>query len=136
MSQALGQAGGEVPDGVRSEIDAADAAFMEAFNRGDAGSAARAVHSSDAYIMPPGAPPVEGRENIAAFWKGAQQQLGITRADLKTLKLRPAGEYVHQVGSVLLTFANGQQAHGKYAVLWKREDGDLKWHVDTWNLDV
>ncbi len=125
-----------VSDRVRAAIDATDAAFMEAFNRGDAGAAARAAYTREAKIQPPGAPLVEGRENIAGFWAGAQQQLGIETARLSTVELRQAGPYVHQLGAFTLTFADGTQAAGKYAVLWKEEDGEMRWDVDTWNMDA
>jgi ketosteroid isomerase-like protein len=121
---------------ITAHIRAADALFMQHFNRGDAEGAARAVYTADAVICPPGSPMVEGRDNIASFWKGAQQQLGIEACDLVTVQLLPAGEFVHQLGRATLTFAGGQQAAGKYAVLWKEEDGEMKWHVDIWNMDA
>lgn len=136
MSEVLERTTADVPESVRAAIDAADAGFMEAFNRGDAGGAARGVYTRDAQIQPPGAPLVEGREAIAAFWAGAQQQLGIQSAKLSTVKLRQAGPYVHQLGAVTLTFAGGAQATGKYAVLWREEDGQWMWDVDTWNMDA
>jgi ketosteroid isomerase-like protein len=138
MSEILERsaASAEVSEAVRAAIEAADAAFMEAFNRGDAGAAARGVYTRDAQIQPPGAPLVEGRENIADFWAGGQQQLGIQAAQLTTVKLRQAGRYIHQLGAFTLTFADGAQATGKYAVLWREEDGQLKWDVDTWNMDA
>ncbi|WP_165837119.1 YybH family protein [Phenylobacterium hankyongense] len=137
MSEILERnAASEVSEAVRAAIEEADAAFMEAFNRGDAGAAARGVYTRDAQIQPPGAPLIEGREAIAEFWAGGRQELGIKTAQLATVKLRPAGPYVHQLGAFTLTFADGAQATGKYAVLWKEEDGQLKWHVDTWNMDA
>jgi ketosteroid isomerase-like protein len=135
-TMARGAASTEVADHLRQAIDAADAAFMEAFNRGEAGAAARAVYTREAQIQPPGAPLVEGRENIAAFWQAAQAQLGIQRVELSTVRLRAAGAYVHQLGAARLTFADGSQATGKYAVLWREEDGQMKWDVDTWNMDA
>lgn len=126
----------EPPGDIRASIAAADAAFMEAFNRGDAGGAARGVYTRDAQIQPPGAPMIEGRENIAAFWATAQHELGIRAAKLSTLQLRQAGPYVHQLGAVTLTLESGAEAHGKFSVLWKAEDGQLKWDVDTWNMDA
>jgi ketosteroid isomerase-like protein len=129
-------AAAEVPENVRAAIGSVDAAFMETFNRGDAGGAARAAYARDAQIQPPGAPMIEGLENIVGFWAAAQKQLGIERAQLSTLQLRRAGDYVHQLGAVTLTLAGGAQATGKYAVLWKQEDGAWKWGVDTWNMDA
>lgn len=120
---------------MRAELDAVDRSFMAAFNRGDAAAAALGAYTRDAQIQPPGAPMVEGRDHIAAFWAGAQQQLGIRSAELVTLRLREAGPYIHQLGAVTLTLAGGEKVEGKYAVLWKQEDGAWKWDVDTWNLN-
>jgi ketosteroid isomerase-like protein len=138
MSEALDSstAVGGVSDRVRAAVQAADEAFMAAFNRGDASGAARGVYSRDAKIQPPGSPLIEGQENIAQFWAAAQRELGIAKADLSTTDLRQAGPYVHQLGAVTLTFADGVQATGKYAVLWKEQDGEMKWDIDTWNMDA
>jgi ketosteroid isomerase-like protein len=135
MSEVAQRTSADVSDQLRAAIAATDTAFMEAFNRGDAAGAARAAYTREAEIQPPGAPMIEGRDNIAEFWGEGQRQLGIRSCELKTLKLRQAGPYVHQLGAATLTFADGSQAAVKYAVLWKEEDGRMKWHVDTWNMD-
>jgi ketosteroid isomerase-like protein len=121
---------------ISARIRAVDTLFMQHFNRGDAEGAARAVYTADAVIGPPGSPMIQGRDDIASFWKGAQQQLGIEACDLVTVQLLSAGEFVHQLGRATLTLAGGQQAAGKYAVLWKEEGGEMKWHVDIWNMDA
>jgi ketosteroid isomerase-like protein len=136
MSDVVERRSSEVSDEVRAAMEITDAAFMEAFNRGDAAGAARAAYTRDAQIQPPGAPMVEGRDNIAEFWAEGQRQLGLRACKLATVQLRQAGPYVHQLGVAILTLADGAPATGKYAVLWKEEDGQMKWHVDTWNMDA
>lgn len=122
-------------DDIRSRVRAVDQRFMDAFNAGDIAGAARAVYSRDAVLLPPGAAMIRGRDAIVEFWSAAAPQMGVERVELTTLALTPAGEFVHQVGQVLLTLRDGQEARGKYVVFWKEEDGDLRWHVDIWNMD-
>lgn len=47
----------------------ADSAFAAAVNAGDAAAVA-AVYLPNAHLLPPNAPPIEGREAIRKFWAG------------------------------------------------------------------
>lgn len=123
-----------VDDNIRSEIEQADRRFGEAIARGDAEGAAREVYSEDAVILPPGADIVRGRDDIVGFWRDAASALKLERADLTTVELHRAGDFVHQIGRASLVLG-GQEVHGKYTVLWKQEGGRWKWHVDCWNLN-
>lgn len=125
---------GEAGEDLQREIAAADRAFCDAIARGDAGGAARNVYTEDAVILPPGAEMVRGREAIAAFWRDAAAQMNLQHVELTTVALVPAGDYVHQIGRAVLT-VGGQKVEGKYTMLWKREDGSWRWHVDCWNLN-
>lgn len=123
-----------VDEDIRSEIEEADRRFGEAIARGDAEGAAREVYTEDAIILPPGADIVRGRDEIVAFWRDAARDLNLERADLSTVELRQAGDFVHQIGRAFLVLG-GQEVQGKYTMLWKREDGRWKWHVDCWNTN-
>jgi len=120
---------------LQARIDATDGRFMAAFNAGDIAGAARAAYTRDATLMPPGAPAVRGLEDIVGFWTAAAPALGVERVQLSTVSLTPAGDLVCQIGRAVLTIG-GQDAVGKYVVLWKEEDGELRWHVDIWNMDA
>lgn len=120
---------------LQARIDAVDGRFMSAFNGGDITGAVRATYTRDATLMPPGGETVRGRENIAGFWSAAAPALGVERVQLSTVELLPAGDLVCQVGRAVLT-VGGQDAVGKYVVLWKEEGGELRWHVDIWNMDA
>jgi ketosteroid isomerase-like protein len=126
----------KVSEAIIAAIARVDQVFMEAFESGDAARAARGAYTRDAEIQPPGAPLITGREEIARFWAMAREQLAIRMVRLETVRLRAVGEQVHQLGTVTLTLADGQQATGKYAVLWAQEDGEWRWDVDTWNMDA
>ena len=124
-----------VDDEVRSEIEQADRRFGEAIARGDAEGAARDVYTEDATILPPGAPMIRGRDNIVDFWREAALELALEKAELSTVELKSAGEFVYQIGRADLVLG-GQRVQGKYTMLWRQEDGRWKWHVDCWNLDA
>lgn len=122
-----------VSDEIRGAVAQADQRFSALIGRGDAAAAAKGVYTRDASILPPGAKMIRGRDAIVEFWRAAVEQ-GLEAAELETVELRVAGEFIHQIGRALLTVQN-QPVPAKYAVLWKQEDGQWKWHVDVWNTD-
>ena len=109
--------------------------FEAAFADGDPARAAREVYTREARVMPPGAATVLGREAAAQFWAGAAAQLGITAVALETVDLQPLGDGAYEVGRGTLTVGGGQQVVAKYVVVWRREEGRWRWHVDIWNLE-
>lgn len=121
---------------IRRGIEEADRRFMDAFNSGNVEGAARGVYSEDAQLLPPGGETVQGRDKIAQWWKGAAPQMGIERVELSTVDLQPMGELAYQIGRAMLTVGGGQQVESKYVVIWKREDGQWKWHVDIFNMNA
>ncbi len=121
------------PSIVQQSIDATNRRFEAAFNAGDPARAAREVYTRDARILPPGAPMMQGIDNIEQFWPAAAQQLGIERIQLETVDLDIDGTTAYEIGRGTLTLSNGQAVVAKYVVVWKEEDGDWRWHVDIWN---
>ncbi|HYL36213.1 MAG TPA: nuclear transport factor 2 family protein [Bryobacteraceae bacterium] len=93
------------------------------------------VYTVNARILPPGAEMVLGRENIKSFWRGAIEALSVAAVKLETVDFQPLGDTGIEVGRATLIFkASGSQpAVMKYVVVWKREDGAWKWHIDIWN---
>ena len=94
------------------------------------------VYTSTARILPPGAPMMEGREHIKAFWKSAIESMGVTNAKLTTVSAEMAGADVIEIGSAELSANGNHLATVKYVVHWKQEDGSWKWHVDIWNMNA
>ena len=97
------------------------------------------IYTSDARILPPGAPMVSGREAIKAFWGNAIESLKATSAVLESVDVMPAGDGVVEIGRATLTAApqgSAMQMEAKYVVYWRQEDGRWKWHVDIWNANV
>jgi uncharacterized protein (TIGR02246 family) len=121
---------------IRRGIDEANRRFADAFNRGDAASVAQEVYARDARVLPPGAETVQGRDNIAQFWAGAAQQMGIQRVQLSTAEVQPLGDGAYEIGRATLTLAGGQQATVKYVVIWRQEEDRWRIHVDIWNMNT
>lgn len=120
---------------VHPGIDATNRRFEAAFDAGDPARAAREAYTRGARVLPPGAPLVQGRDNAAAFWQAAAQQLGIRKVRLSTRELEVNGERAHEIGQATLTLADDQAVTAKYVVVWKNEGGEWRWDVDIWNMD-
>lgn len=123
------------PTHVRQAIDATNRRFEAALGAGDPARAAREVYTRDAVVLPPGAPLMRGLESIEKFWTAAVQQLGIQGVRLETIELDAHGDTAHEIGRGTLRLAGGGEVVAKYVVVWKRRDGDWRWHVDIWNTD-
>jgi ketosteroid isomerase-like protein len=90
------------------------------------------IYTSDATVMPPGAPMINGRENVRAFWKATVEALNPTGGRLETLSLEVLADRAIEVGRATIESA-ASTLEAKYVVVWKREDGSWKLHVDIWN---
>ena len=73
------------------------------------------IYTAGARILPPGAPMMEGREQIKTFWKQAASALGVTGAKLKTIHAETAGDGVVEIGSAELALREG---HPPCRALW------------------
>jgi uncharacterized protein (TIGR02246 family) len=120
---------------IKDDIDAANAKFVAAFNRGDAAGVAQ-FYAEQATALPPGAPMAKGRAAIRGFWQGAIQA-GYKNMTLKALRVDQFGNAAREIGEFTLDAPSPQQqvAHvaGKYVVLWRRIGGSWKLDTDIWN---
>ena len=98
------------------------------------------IYTSDARILPPGAPMISGREAIKKFWSDLIQSVNAKSAVLATVDLMLAGDGLVEIGRATLTIEpEGQSAtqmEVKYVVYWRQEGGRWKWHVDIWNQNT
>ena len=90
------------------------------------------VYTRDARILPPGAGMAQGRENVKGFWRQALAAMNITGITLLPVDLEVLGETAVEIGRAAI-MAGGGVVEAKYVVVWKREDGVWKWHIDIWN---
>jgi ketosteroid isomerase-like protein len=115
----------------RSEIEAGNRLFMEAFGLADAAGVAR-LYTVSAQLLPAHSDFVEGPTAIQRFWQGAMD-MGLTEAVLETLEVEGHGDTAHEIGRYTLKTGTGEVADsGKYLVVWKQEGGVWKLHRDIW----
>jgi uncharacterized protein (TIGR02246 family) len=118
------------------DIEAANKAFADTYNAGDAKGVA-AKYTEDAALLPPDGKRVDGQDAIAAFWKGAMDG-GLKNLPLTTVEVDSRDDLAFEVGAFTLD-APGEggamtTVAGKYIVVWKKgEDGVWRLHRDIWN---
>jgi uncharacterized protein (TIGR02246 family) len=116
----------------RTAIDKANARLIELQKKGDAAGMGR-MYTDDAILLPAGAPRIEGRAGIEAFWATTLRG-GVEDVRLTTENLLPLGnDLLYELGSYTTTPRDAAPVSGYYAVLWKRVDGTWKLHVDIFN---
>ncbi len=117
----------------KAEIDAANAKWIEFFNKGDFAGVA-SLYTTDATAFPPGSAMVKGRAAIGAMWKSTAENVSdpkLTTLDVKSLGPSAARE----IGTFSLK-AKGptpQEVTGKYVVVWEKVGDDWKLAADIWN---
>jgi uncharacterized protein (TIGR02246 family) len=117
----------------KAEVEAANAKWIELFNKGDFAGVA-SLYTEDASVFPPGAAMVKGREAIGALWKGFAEQ--VTDPRLTTLDVKSFGpSAAREIGTVSLKTksATPQEVAAKYVVLWEKVGDDWKIAIDIWN---
>ncbi len=117
---------------VSAAIDQVNRQFEQAMRRSDA-EGLLSVYTALGSIMPPNSPIIKGSHEIRAFWQGAID-MGIKAVELKTVELDDLGDTVNEVGLFKLMLGDGSVTdEGKYVVIWKKEDGNWRWHHDIWS---
>ncbi|HVX67337.1 MAG TPA: nuclear transport factor 2 family protein [Bryobacteraceae bacterium] len=114
------------------EMDQELAANVE--NR-DARRLVDAFYSSDAQVLPPHHPPVEGKEAIRGMWEGLLAG-GMRRLALDTTRIGISGDLAYGVGRYIMTSetADGVRSErGKYCVIYRLEDGRWRAIVDMFS---
>ena len=122
---------------IADEVLAAQIAWEEAFNAGDAATHAM-LYTENAILLPPDAPMQHGRDATQALWQSFMDA-GITNADLTTTGIEDFGDTVNEMGTFTLDAPDGSggtvSVAGKYIVVYKRaEDGSLLLDWDIWNM--
>lgn len=117
----------------KANIEAANAKWVEFFNKGDFDGVA-SLYTNDAVALPPGSAMVKGRAAIGAMWKGMAEQVSdpkITTLDIKRLDPTAARE----IGTFSLKTKGPtpKEVSGKYVVIWQRIGRDWKLSSDIWN---
>lgn len=115
------------------------AGWNQAVADGDV-EAITALYAEDGYIAPPGADRAQGPEAVAAVWTGLlslpELELNIESAEIEVAR---AGDLAYENGTYTMSFAAGEdrvEDHGKYLVVWQKQDGEWKVVADLFNTSV
>jgi uncharacterized protein (TIGR02246 family) len=117
----------------KAEIEAANAKWIELFNKGNFAGVA-SLYTPDASAFPPGSPVVRGRDAIGAMLKGMAEKVGDPK--LTTLDVKPLGPAAaREIGTFSLKTKgpNPQEVTGKYVVVWEKVGNDWQLAADIWN---
>jgi uncharacterized protein (TIGR02246 family) len=119
----------------KATIQKLDDQWAAAFNKGDAAAVA-AMYTSDAYVLPSGAPMIHSNSDIQKFWADGMKQFGDVRCT--ALDVKPLGRNAaREIGTCTFTTKGEKPENGalKYAVVWQKENGQWKLLQDIWNMD-
>lgn len=122
-------------DKLHSEIQAANAEWVKAYNAGNAAEVA-ACYADDAKLLPPNSDFVAGKQGITAVWQGLMDMGGKT-ATLNVLEVMGSGDSATEVGTYEVMDKDGKiMDKGKYMVHWKKVGSAWKLHRDIWNSSM
>jgi uncharacterized protein (TIGR02246 family) len=138
------QPSGNSPAGVASgpdlkaQIDANNAAWAAAANRGDAAAVA-AMYTDTATMLPPGMEMQKGRaaiqKTIAAIGGSGVRNFALTALDVAQV----GPDTAREIGRVTADAPGPKKKliriEGKYVVIWKQIGGKWLLDVDIWNLN-
>ena len=126
---------GASSEDLRRAIEAADASFVDAFNRGDPAGIA-GLYTTDGQILPPNSDPITGHQGIQGFWQVAMD-MGLKSVTLEIIELDGHGDIAVEIGRYTLGDGSGQELdRGKYLITWKEDGGQWKLHRDIWNTSL
>jgi uncharacterized protein (TIGR02246 family) len=125
----------ETPAEVRSAIEASNKQFADAFSRRDA-AAIGLLYSEDGEVLPPGAPPLDGREAIVTMWQSVLA-LPIAGIQRQTTEVGVAEDSAWETGRYTMSAPNGTTSEsGKYVAIWKHDEAGWKIYRDIWNSNT
>src|SRR5258706_9047746 len=120
-------------DSAKQSIEHQNIVFQTAFENSDSVGLGN-LFTSDAKMMMPGSPSVEGRAAITSM-VAKFMKMNIKRT-AKTIDVWGNGDLLTEEGTASLFDQKGTELdHAKYLVLWKKEDGQWKLFRDMWNSD-
>ncbi len=120
-------------------LKAIDEAWLAAYNSGDADALA-SLYAEDAILMPPGAPPAQGRAAIRDYF--AEDTAALKAAGMTMhLDASPSGGFSGDLGwasgNYKATDSSGAVVDtGKYLSVYAKKDGKWLYIRDTWNSDA
>jgi len=121
-----------MPDSIKQVTET----FMQAAIQEVATSMA-SIYSEDGQVLPPGGETVTGKEAIAQFWTATIEAFNLKSVTLETLELEEHGDTAIETGlATLYTDNKALIAESSYIVIWKKENGNWRWHKDIFNMNA
>ena len=117
---------------VEVEIRSAVDRFMKIFSTGDAQAVAN-TYSKNPIVGAPTGELVRGKKQLLAFWQAILNGPGMTVEHYEVVDVQALGEGFAAETTLFTAIIGGQRMSGKYLVVWKREDGHWKLHLDVFN---
>jgi uncharacterized protein (TIGR02246 family) len=123
---------------LREEVEALSAAYSKVVANQDVAAVAE-LYASDARLLPPGSPMLEGLDAIRSFFK-LMFDAGVRSLDLESVVVDGREDLAIDVGRYRVTMeppgADPMVEVGKYLVVLKRQpDGVLRMVYDAYNSD-
>lgn len=94
-------------------------------------------YATDARLLPPDRPTIEGIEAIRVFWRAAPEE-GLISLELRRARVEGSGELVYETGTFRRTL-RPRHGHpfndvGKYMVVYRRQaDGEYRAEAEMFN---
>ena len=111
-----------------------DAAYNEAFNRGDAAGCA-AFFTDDVMLLAPGQPMIRGKKAFEDLYRSRMDQSGGGTHSNELVDYGVEGDLAYQIGTFAITGAEPSE-QGKFVNVLKRQaDGTWKVAVSIFNSD-
>lgn len=109
--------------------------FSEHYMSGDYESLANS-YAENAKILPPGANIIEGKTAIKKRWI-LPEGVSVPHHKITPTEIQIIENYAYDMGYYEGKTLRADQSEvswkGKYLIVWKKEDGDWKIYMDTWN---
>ena len=119
----------------RSEIEAANREFMDAFAQGDAAGLV-SLYTADGQLLPPNSDIVTGHDVLVSYWQGVMDS-GVKAVLLEIDEVERFGDTAYEVGHATILGGDDQVFdREKYIVVWKQQDGQWKLHRGIFNSSM
>jgi uncharacterized protein (TIGR02246 family) len=124
---------------LRDEVESLNSEFSKAVSNQDLDSVMD-LYTSDAWLLPPGVPMIQGSDGIRAFFQ-TMLDAGVRALNLESAAVEGSGDVAVDIGRYRLTVeppgADSVIEEGKYIVVLRRQaDGNLRLAYDTFNSDA
>ncbi len=117
----------------RQAIEAINAAFDDAYNRGDA-AATTTGYAEDCAMLAPNQPTVRGRQAVETFYKGLIEEIGGTVSQ-KIVEVVEAGDLAYQWGTYSSESGEVSDAGQLVEIFNRQADGSWKIRLSIYNSD-